>query len=67
MGEATGALDNMLAKVADFYEDEVDNAVAALTSLMEPIMVAILGGIVGFIVIAMYMPIFGLASAFDKS
>lgn len=67
VGEATGALDNMLAKVADFYEDEVDNAVAALTSLMEPIMIAILGGIIGFIVIAMYMPIFGLASAFDKS
>jgi type IV pilus assembly protein PilC len=57
----------MLAKVADFYEDEVDNSVAALTSLMEPIMIAVLGGIIGFIVIAMYMPIFGLAEAFDKS
>jgi len=67
VGEATGALDSMLAKVADFYEDEVDNAVASLTSLMEPIMIAILGGIVGFIVVAMYMPIFGLAAAFDKS
>lgn len=67
VGEATGALDAMLAKVADFYEDEVDNAVASLTSLMEPIMIAILGGIVGFIVVAMYMPIFGLAAAFDKS
>ncbi len=66
VGEATGALDAMLAKVADFYEDEVDNAVASMTSLMEPIMIAILGGIVGFIVVAMYMPIFGLASAFDK-
>ena len=63
VGEATGALDAMLAKVADFYEDEVDNAVASLTSLMEPIMIAILGGIV----VAMYMPIFGLAAAFDKS
>lgn len=67
VGEATGALDAMLAKVADFYEDEVDNAVASLTSLMEPIMIAVLGGIVGFIVVAMYMPIFGLAAAFDKS
>ncbi|NWJ42139.1 MAG: type II secretion system F family protein [Geothrix sp.] len=67
VGEATGALDAMLAKVADFYEDEVDNAVANLTSLMEPIMIALLGGIVGFIVVAMYMPIFGLAAAFDKS
>ena len=66
VGEATGALDAMLAKVADFYEDEVDNAVSSLTSLMEPIMIAILGGIVGFIVVAMYMPIFGLAAAFDK-
>ncbi len=67
VGEATGALDSMLAKVADFYEDEVDNAVAALTSLMEPIMIAVLGGIIGFIVVAMYMPIFNLAQAFDKS
>jgi type IV pilus assembly protein PilC len=66
VGEATGALDAMLSKVADFYEDEVDNAVASLTSLMEPIMIALLGGIVGFIVIAMYMPIFGMAAAFDK-
>ena len=67
VGEATGALDAMLAKVADFYEDEVDNAVASMTSLMEPVMIALLGGIVGFIVVAMYMPIFGLAAAFDKS
>jgi len=66
VGEATGALDAMLGKVADFYEDEVDNAVASMTSLMEPIMIALLGGIVGFIVVAMYMPIFGLAAAFDK-
>ncbi|HEX9082884.1 MAG TPA: type II secretion system F family protein, partial [Holophagaceae bacterium] len=66
VGEATGALDAMLSKVADFYEEEVDNAVANLTSLMEPIMIAVLGGIVGFIVIAMYLPIFGLADAFNK-
>ena len=66
VGEATGALDAMLAKVADFYEDEVDNAVANLTSLMEPIMISILGGIIGFIVIAMYMPILNLANVFGK-
>jgi type IV pilus assembly protein PilC len=66
VGEATGALDAMLAKVADFYEDEVDNAVANLTSLMEPVMIAILGAIIGFIVIAMYLPIFNLANVFGK-
>ncbi len=66
VGEATGALDAMLAKVADFYEDEVDNAVANLTSLMEPVMIAMLGGIIGFIVVAMYMPIFNLANVFGK-
>lgn len=66
VGEATGALDAMLSKVADFYEDEVDNAVANLTSLMEPIMIALLGGIIGFIVIAMYLPIFNLANVFGK-
>jgi type IV pilus assembly protein PilC len=62
VGEATGALDTMLAKVADFYDDEVDNAVAALTSLMEPVMIAILAVIIGFIVVSMYMPIFSLGS-----
>lgn len=62
VGEQTGALDTMLSKVADFYEDEVDVAVGALTSMMEPIMMVILGGIVGFFVIAMYLPIFNMAS-----
>ena len=62
VGEATGALDTMLAKIADFYEDEVDTAVAGLLTLLEPIMIAILGIIVGGIVIAMYMPIFDLIS-----
>ena len=61
VGEQTGALDTMLNKVADFYEEEVDQAVAALTSLLEPIMMVFIGGIVGFILIAMYMPIFSLA------
>jgi type IV pilus assembly protein PilC len=62
VGEATGALDTMLAKIADFYEEEVDTAVAGLLTLLEPIMIAILGGVVGGIVIAMYMPIFDLIS-----
>ncbi|HQL48242.1 MAG TPA: type II secretion system F family protein, partial [Holophaga sp.] len=66
VGEATGALDAMLSKVADFYEDEVDNAVAGLTALMEPLIIAVLGGIIGFIVVAMYLPIFKLADVFTK-
>jgi type IV pilus assembly protein PilC len=62
VGEATGALDTMLAKIADFYEEEVDVAVAGLLTLLEPIMIAVLGVIVGGIVIAMYLPIFDLIS-----
>ena len=62
VGEATGALDTMLAKIADFYEDEVDTAVAGLLTLLEPVMIAFLGIVVGGIVIAMYMPIFDLIS-----
>ena len=62
VGEATGALDTMLAKIADFYEEEVDVAVAGLLTLLEPLMIALLGGIVGGIVVAMYMPIFDLIS-----
>jgi type IV pilus assembly protein PilC len=60
VGEATGALDTMLGKIADFYEEEVDVAVAGLLTLLEPLMIALLGGVVGGIVIAMYMPIFEL-------
>ncbi len=60
VGEATGALDTMLAKIADFYEEEVDTAVAGLLTLLEPVMIAILGVIVGGIVISMYLPIFDL-------
>ena len=60
VGESTGALDAMLSKIADFYDDEVDNAVANLTSMMEPMLMVFLGGAVGFIVIAMYLPIFKL-------
>jgi type IV pilus assembly protein PilC len=62
VGEATGALDTMLAKIADFYEEEVDTAVAGLLTLLEPIMIALLGVVVGGIVIAMYLPIFDLIS-----
>ena len=62
VGETTGALDQMLQKIADFYEDEVDNAVANLTSLMEPMVILFLGGIIGGLVISMYLPIFKLGS-----
>ncbi len=62
VGEQTGALDAMLNKIAEFYEEEVDNAVAGLMKLMEPIMIAILGTVIGTIVVAMYMPMFDLIS-----
>jgi type IV pilus assembly protein PilC len=61
VGEQTGALDQMLNKIADFYEEEVDVAVAALTSLLEPVMMVVIGGMVGFMLVAMYMPIFDIA------
>jgi len=63
VGEETGQLEHMLSKIADFYEAEVDAKVKALTSLIEPIMIVFVGGVVGFIVIAMYLPIFSL---YDK-
>jgi len=59
-GESTGALDTMLAKIADFYEDEVDIAVAGLLTILEPVMICVLGVIVGGIVISMYLPLFDL-------
>ena len=61
VGEATGAMDAMLSKIADFYDDEVDSAVDALTSMMEPMMMVFLGVIIGGLVIAMYLPVFKLA------
>jgi type IV pilus assembly protein PilC len=61
VGEQTGAMDQMLQKIADFYEEEVDAAVAGLTSLIEPVMMAFLGVVVGGLIIAMYLPIFKLA------
>lgn len=63
VGEATGAMDTMLSKIADFYEEEVDVAVAALTSMLEPLLMVFLGGAVGGLVISMYLPIFKIASA----
>jgi type IV pilus assembly protein PilC len=63
VGEETGNLDTMLTKVADFYEDEVAAAIKALTSILEPVMIVLVGGIVGFIVIAMYMPMFKVYDA----
>ena len=61
VGEQTGALDQMLTKIADFYEDETDVAVASLTSMLEPIMMVFIGGIVGVVLVSMYLPIFSLA------
>jgi type IV pilus assembly protein PilC len=62
VGETTGALDTMLSKIADFYEEEVDTAVAGLLTLLEPVMIALLGVVVGGIVVSMYLPIFDLIS-----
>jgi type IV pilus assembly protein PilC len=58
VGEETGALETMMSKIADFYEEQVAAAVKALTSILEPIMIVVVGAIVGFIVIAMYLPMF---------
>lgn len=63
VGEETGALDTMLSKVADFYEDQVEAAVKALTSILEPVMIVVVGSIVGFIVISMYLPLFKVYDA----
>lgn len=66
IGEASGGLDDMLAKVADFYDSEVDQAVENLTNALEPIIMVVLGGVVGFLVISMYLPIFQLASTITE-
>ena len=58
VGEESGALDSMLEKIAEFYEDQVAASIKALTSILEPIMIIVIGSIVGFIVISMYMPLF---------
>ncbi|MEO0184820.1 MAG: type II secretion system F family protein [candidate division WOR-3 bacterium] len=66
IGEASGGLDEMLSKVADFYDAEVDQAVENLTNALEPIIMVVLGGVVGFLVISMYLPIFQLASTISE-
>jgi type IV pilus assembly protein PilC len=63
VGEQTGALDQMLNKIADFYEEEADVAVAALTSLLEPLLMVVVGAVVGVLMISMYLPIFSMAGA----
>jgi type IV pilus assembly protein PilC len=66
VGEATGALDEMLSKIADFYDEEVDVAVDSLTSLLEPMMIVFLGVTIGGLLVAMYMPIFQLADVVSR-
>ncbi|MDH7498968.1 MAG: type II secretion system F family protein, partial [candidate division NC10 bacterium] len=66
VGEQTGALDSMLAKIADFYDEEVDTAVANLTSLLEPMLMVFLGVVIGGVVVAMYLPIFKLVTVVGK-
>jgi len=63
VGEQTGGLDEMLTKIADFYDDEVDAAVSALTSILEPIMIVVMGVVIGGIVVAMYLPMFDMINA----
>ena len=63
VGEETGGLEQTLSKVADFYEDEVEAAVKSLTSILEPLMIIVIGGIVGFVVISMYLPMFKVYDA----
>jgi type IV pilus assembly protein PilC len=66
VGEQTGALDTMLSKIADFYDDEVEVAVDAITSLIEPIIIVFLGVGVGGLVVALYLPIFSMSSAISE-
>jgi type IV pilus assembly protein PilC len=63
VGEQTGGLDEMLTKIADFYDEEVDAAVEALLALMEPVMIVVLGVVVGGMIVAMYLPIFNMVGA----
>ena len=63
VGESTGALDSMLTKIADFYDEEVDQAVENMTALIEPFMLVFLGVVIGGLVVSMYLPIFKMASA----
>ena len=63
VGEATGGLDAMLTKIADFYDDEVDTAVGSLLALLEPVMIVVLGVVVGGMIVAMYLPIFNMINS----
>jgi type IV pilus assembly protein PilC len=63
VGESTGALDAMLEKIADFYDEEVDQAVENLTAMIEPMMIVFLGVVIGGLIVAMYLPIFEMAGA----
>ncbi len=65
VGEETGAVDSMLEKVADFYDQEITATVDALTSLIEPIMIAVIGGMVGAAVVALYMPMFNIINLIE--
>ncbi|MCS6926390.1 MAG: type II secretion system F family protein, partial [Candidatus Binatia bacterium] len=65
VGETTGALDAMLSKIADFYDDEVDTAVSNLTALMEPLVIVFLGVVIGGLVVSMYLPIFQLGTVLN--
>jgi type IV pilus assembly protein PilC len=62
IGENSGTLDEMLRKIADFYDEEIDNSIASLTTLIEPLMIVLLGGVIGFIVVSLYMPMFQLTA-----
>jgi type IV pilus assembly protein PilC len=62
VGESSGELDTMLTKIADFYDDDIDAAVATMTSMLEPILMVVLGSLIGGLVIAMYLPIFRMAA-----
>ncbi len=62
IGEESGSLDDMLNKAAEFYEDEVDNSVSRLSALMEPIIMVVLGSLIGILLIAMYLPLFNLGN-----
>lgn len=65
VGEETGDIDGMLTKIAEFYESEVDAAVKALTSIIEPLMIVVVGGIVGGIIVAMYLPMFKISELIE--
>ena len=62
VGESTGTLDETLAKVTEIYDEEIDNSINAMMSMIEPLMIVVIGGVVGIIAIAMYLPIFDMAS-----